>query len=81
MGCSGGTNENRGLWSKEIIWYRVYGGSVDGTSAIEYSIFVLRLWKGTGGIESLPLNGLCGLSIRMYRLARNSSKMRNIDHF
>ncbi len=47
---SSGTIANRGLWTIKIIWYQVYSGSVDGTSAIGYSLFVLRLWQAMGGI-------------------------------
>ncbi len=46
----GGMNANGGLRTIKIIWYQVYSGIVDGTLAIGYSLFILRLRQAMGGI-------------------------------
>jgi len=66
MSYGNGTNANGGLQTKEIIWYQVYSGDVNGALAIGYSLFVLSLWKAMGGISSIQLNAVCGLSTANY---------------
>ena len=71
MSYGDGTNVNGGLWTNEIIWYQVYGKCVDGTLAIGYSLFVWSLLKAMGGIKSVQLDAVRGLSTTNYGGDRN----------
>jgi len=81
MSYRNGTNENRGATEQEIIWYQVYSGSIDGTSAIGYSLFVWNTTEGYGRHMQPMIE--CSMWPKYCQVwnSMKFSKMKSIYHF